>query len=304
MLTAESIIVVGSSNTDMVIRAEKFPVPGETILGGKFFLFPGGKGANQAVAAARLGGQVTFIAKVGSDIFGEQALQQFKKEGIRTQFIVSDPKNPSGVALITVDVNGANTIVVAQGANGALTSADIQKAEKEFEHVNILLMQLEIPMDAVVHAAKLATRHRGKIILNPAPARPLPDELLKDLFVITPNQSEAESLLQMEITDINSVQIAAKKLHDKGVKHVVITLGAEGAFLFDHSGGRHITAPKVIPIDTTAAGDVFNGALAVAIAENKSVDEAVAFANGAAAISVTKMGAQTSAPFRNELLIT
>jgi ribokinase len=301
MSTSKSIIVVGSSNTDMVIQTNKFPVPGETLLGGKFFLFPGGKGANQAVAAARLGGLVTFIAKVGNDIFGEQALQQFKKEGIRTDFIISDPSNPSGVALITVDAKGENTIVVAQGANGALTSEDIQKANKEFENTSLVLMQLEIPLNAVLHTAKLATQYGKKVILNPAPARQLPDALLKELFIITPNESETETLLGIEITDMNAVHAAAKQLHDKGVAHVIITLGSEGAYLYNTEGGQHIPTAKVTPVDSTAAGDVFNGALAVAISEGKSLREAIEFANRAAAISVTRMGAQASAPFRNEL---
>jgi len=301
MPSSKSIIVVGSSNTDMVIQANKFPVPGETLLGGKFFLFPGGKGANQAVAAARLGGLVTFIAKVGTDIFGEQALQQFKKEGIITDFIISDSSNPSGVALITVDAKGENTIVVAQGANGALTSEDIQKANKEFENTSLVLMQLEIPLDAVLHTAKLATQHGKKVILNPAPARQLPDSLLKELFIITPNESETETLLGIEITDMNAVHAAAKQLHDKGVAHVIITLGSEGAYLYNTEGGQHIPTTKVTPVDSTAAGDVFNGALAVAISEGKSLSEAIQFANRAAAISVTRMGAQASAPFRNEL---
>jgi len=301
MSTTQSIIVVGSSNTDMVIQTNKFPSPGETLLGGKFFLFPGGKGANQAVAAARLKGHVTFIAKVGNDIFGEQALQQFKQEGILTDFVISDSANPSGVALITVDSKGENTIVVAPGANGALTPEDIQKAEKEFENIEIVLMQLEIPLDTVIHTAKLATRHGKKVILNPAPARQLPDELLKELFLITPNESETETLLGIHITDMNSVHAAAKRLHDKGINNVVITLGAEGAYIFNAEGGRHIPTNKVTPVDSTAAGDVFNGALAVALSEGKELGEAVEFANRAAAISVTRMGAQASAPFRNEL---
>ncbi len=301
MPSAKSILVIGSSNTDMVIKANHFPVPGETILGGEFFMFPGGKGANQAVAAARLGGYVTFIAKVGNDIFGKQALSQFDKEGINTKFIVTDTHHPSGVALITIDSKGENTIVVAQGANGALMPNDAQKAEKEFEVADLLLMQLEIPIETVLHTAKLATQHKRKLILNPAPARSLPDELLNGLFMITPNESEAEILLGIKITDINSVQAAAKKLFDKGVSNVVITLGAEGAYIYNADGGRLVPTTKVKVVDTTAAGDVFNGALAVAISEDKSLDEAVAFANRAAAISVTRMGAQASAPFRNEL---
>ena len=300
-MVSNSIIIVGSANTDMVIKADKFPLPGETILGGKFFMFPGGKGANQSVAASRLGGNVTFIAKVGNDVFGKQAIQQFKKEGIRTDYIISDPDHPSGVALITVDAKGENTIVVAQGSNGTLSPSDLIKAEKEFEHAGIVLMQLEIPLHTVLHAARLAKEHGKKVILNPAPAMPLPSELFGNLFIITPNKSETEALTGIEITDMASIKKAAEKIREKGVINVVITLGSEGAYIFNDEGGRHIPTHKVNAIDSTAAGDVFNGALAVGIAEGQQLDDAVTFANHAAAISVTKMGAQASAPFRKEL---
>jgi ribokinase len=301
MSDKQLIIVVGSSNTDMVIKAPKFPVPGETLLGGTFFMFPGGKGANQAVAAARLGGQITFVARVGSDIFGNQALQQFQQEGINTEYIISDPKNPSGVALITLDAKGENTIVVAQGANGALTTEDVNKAEKEFEKADIILMQLETPLDTIRSAIALASRYGKKVILNPAPAQSLPKDLFKELFIITPNESETETLLGVKISDLNSIEQAAQKLYGLGVKNVVITLGVEGAYLFNSEGGRHIPTRKVTPVDTTAAGDVFNGALAVAIAEGSSPVKAIEFANRAAALSVTRMGAQSSAPYRSEL---
>lgn len=301
MPSSNDIIVVGSANTDMVIKADKFPLPGETIIGGKFFMFPGGKGANQAVAASRLGGNVTFIGKVGNDIFGKQALQQLRKEGIRTDYMISDTEHPSGVALITVDAKGENTIVVAQGSNGTLSPDDLQKAEREFEQVEILLMQLEIPLQTVLHAAKLAKRYGKKVILNPAPAMPLPPELFSNVYIITPNKSETEALTGLEIKDMPSIKRAAEKIKAKGVANVVITLGSEGAYIFNDDGGRHIATPRVVAIDSTAAGDVFNGALAVAISEGKGLDQAVAFANRAAALSVTKMGAQASAPFRNEL---
>ncbi|MEK6781002.1 MAG: ribokinase [Bacteroidota bacterium] len=304
MSTLKKIIVVGSSNTDMVIKADHFPIPGETILGGNFFMFPGGKGANQAVAAARLGGQVTFIAKTGNDIFGEQALNQFRKEGINTDFIITDINQPSGVALITIDDAGENTIVVAQGANGTLTPEDVQKAVREFEHADLVLVQLEIPLEAVVHAVRLAKQFGKKIILNPAPARQLPDELLKELFMMTPNESEAGILLGIEIKGIAAIKDAAKKLYEKGVANVVITLGADGAYIYNADGGQHITTIKVETVDTTAAGDVFNGALAVAISEGKMLKDAVEFANRAAALSVTRMGAQASAPYRNEIPTT
>lgn len=295
------IVVIGSSNTDMVIKAEKFPLPGETILGGKFFMNPGGKGANQAVAASRLGGNVTFITKIGNDIFGKQALQQFRKEGINTEFILSDPDNPSGVALITVDSKGENSIVVAQGSNGTLSPEDLQKAENELVNAEIVLMQLEIPLQTVAFAARKAAAAGKKVILNPAPAMPLPDELLKNLFLITPNKSETEALTGIEIKDLQAAETAARKLKGKGVANVVVTLGAQGAYVFTGTLSTHIPAPKVEAVDSTAAGDVFNGALAVAISEGLSIDQAVEFASRAAAISVTKMGAQASAPYRKEI---
>jgi ribokinase len=300
-MPGKSILVVGSSNTDMVIKTAKFPDPGETLLGGTFFMFPGGKGANQAVAAARLGGDVTFIAKLGNDIFGQQALQQFQKEGIHTDFILTDPQHPSGVALITVDAKGENTIVVAQGSNGTLAADDLAKAGKEFERADTVLLQLEIPIPIVVRAAQLAAKAGKKVILNPAPATALPEAIFKDLYLITPNRSEAETLTGLSVRDASAISAVSKWFRDKGVQKVVITLGSEGAYVHDERGGRYITAPRVNAVDTTAAGDVFNGALAVALAEGSSLDEAVQFANRAGALSVTRMGAQASAPYRHEL---
>ncbi len=301
MDTQQSILIIGSSNTDMVIKSDKFPLPGETILGGKFFMFSGGKGANQAVAASRLGGNVTFIAKIGNDIFGKQALQQFRKEGIRVDFVISDIDNPSGVALITVDAKGENSIVVAPGANGALSQHDLEKTKNEIAQFDILLMQLEIPISSVLFAAQLASQNGKKVILNPAPAMPLPTEIYQTLFLITPNKTEIQSLSGIEISDDDSIRKAAKTLKDKGVKNVIVTLGSRGAYLLNDSVDIFIDAPVVNAVDTTAAGDVFNGALSVAIAEDWTLIEAVAFANSAAALSVTKMGAQTSAPYRNEV---
>lgn len=296
-----SILVIGSSNTDMVIKADKLPLPGETILGGRFFMYPGGKGANQAVAAARLGGRVTLISKVGNDIFGKEVLQELKKEGINTDFIISDLENPSGVALITVDSKGENSIVVVQGSNGALTPEDIQKAIREFSKIEILLMQLEIPLQTVLYSAKYAHSLGKKVILNPAPAMYIPQELFKILYLITPNKSEAEMLTGIKISNLRSIEEAARNLKEKGVRNVIVTLGSQGAYIFNEEGGELISPPAVKAVDTTAAGDVFNGALSVAISEGKSFEEAVNFANHAAAISVTRMGAQASAPYLDEL---
>jgi ribokinase len=300
MPSPKQIIVVGSSNTDMVIKTESFPQPGETLLGGEFFMFPGGKGANQAVAAARLGGQVTFVAKVGNDIFGEKARQQFAKEGIAIEYVSTHPSLPSGVALITVDGKGENTIVVAQGSNGVLSREDVAKAGMAFGKDSIILMQLEIPLDTVVHVAQLAKSKGGFVILNPAPARTLPDELLAHLSLITPNRTETETLTGIKVTDTASATQASQWFQNKGIASVIITLGKDGAFVFDDAGGRLIASPKVNAIDSTAAGDVFNGALAVALAEGSAMDDAVMHANQAAAISVTRMGAQSSAPYRQE----
>jgi ribokinase len=296
-----SIVVVGSSNTDMVVKAGHLPVPGETILGGTFMMNAGGKGANQAVAAARLGGNVIFIVKTGEDIFGKQAVQSFKEEGIDTRFIISDPENPSGVALIMVDDNGENCISVASGANAALKPADLHKAEQAIGSANILLVQLEIPLETVSYLINMAAESNVKVVLNPAPACLLPDDLLSKVSIITPNETEAEILSGIKIADIESAEKAARVLAAKGIEAVIITMGAQGALLFYNNACNFFPAPVCQAIDTTAAGDVFNGALVVAIAEGKSIVEAVPFACRAASLSVCKMGAQSSAPYRDEL---
>jgi ribokinase len=285
----------------MVIKAEKFPLPGETLLGGTFFMNPGGKGANQAVAAARLGGEVVFIARVGTDIFGSQALQQFNSEGINTQYIVEDPNNPSGVALITVDAKGENTIVVASGANNALSISDINNAEAAINDADILLIQLEIPIEVVEQVTGIGKTKNLKVILNPAPAMPLNEKVFRGLYLITPNETEAEILTGISITDNPGIEEAAKILKAKGVQNVIITLGKEGAYVLTDTINSYVPAPKVVSIDSTAAGDVFSGALAVSISEGKELMDAVVFASKAAAISVTKLGAQASAPLREEV---
>jgi ribokinase len=296
-----SILVIGSSNTDMVIKADHLPAAGETILGGEFFMNPGGKGANQAVAAARLGGRVGFIAKTGNDIFGRQSVQLFEEEGINTSHIISDPKHPSGVALITVDANAENCIVVASGANATLNAGDLQKAVDSIRQSAIVLMQLETPVAALEFVVGLVSGTATRLVLNPAPVCALPDELLGKIAIITPNKKEAEMLTGLPITDDASAETAARTLAQKGVGTVIITLGAKGAMLLHEGTCTMITAPQVKAMDTTAAGDVFNGALVVALSEGKDIMESVEFACGAAAISVTRLGAQSSAPFRNEV---
>src|SRR5450759_1801827 len=296
------ILVIGSSNTDMVIKTEKLPAPGETILGGTFLMNPGGKGANQAVAAARLGAKVTFITKRGNDLFGNQAVDLLMREGIDTQYIVKDIEFPSGVALITVDSAGENSIVVAPGSNGNLLQEDIPLVIFETGKFEILLPQLEVPISTVEYAAVTASEHNIKVILNPAPAQKLSDNLLKHTWLITPNETEAEILIGITVHNISTAENAASSLQKKGVENVIIMMGASGAYIKSESFTGMVPGVKVKAVDTTAAGDVFNGALAVALAEGKDLEEAVAFANKAASISVTRMGAQASAPYRKGMI--
>jgi ribokinase len=296
-----SLVIVGSSNTDMVIKTNHLPVPGETILGGSFFMNAGGKGANQAVAAQRLGGNCTLICKIGNDIFGSQALELFKQEGINTNYIIADKINPSGVALIMVDKHAENCIAVAPGANANLLPYDLTNSIKTICSASIILMQLEIPLETVNFIADAEKASTVKVILNPAPACELPAALLKNIWMITPNEKEAEMLAGIPITDHASVIEAANIIRGKGVEIVIITLGAKGAFIATAEINELVQAPKVTAVDTTAGGDVFNGALAVGLSENMSLLNAVSFACHAAALSVTKLGAQASAPFRKEV---
>ena len=296
-----SILVVGSSNTDMMIKTERLPRPGETVIGGSFFMSPGGKGANQAVAIARLGGQIAFICKTGSDVFGLQSHQLFEEEGFDTSYIFSDTKNPSGVALIIVDENAENSIVVASGANANLLPENLLKAESAIDDAEFILMQLEIPIETVEFVADTAYKKNKKVILNPAPAQKLSKELLQTLYMITPNETEAEMISGIKITDEQSIVEVAKKISGMGVDNVIITLGAKGAFVYSDNICEIVPSVKVKALDTTAAGDIFNGALIVALAENRTLIESVRFACKASAISVTRIGAQSSAPYRNEV---
>jgi ribokinase len=295
------ITVVGSSNTDMIIKVPRLPLPGETVLGGRFFTSPGGKGANQAVAAARGGGEVTFIARTGSDIFGKQAIERYKKDHINVSYMIEDKDAPSGMAEIIVDDKGNNLIAVAPGANLNLSVYDIIAAKETIAKSDILLVQLEIPLKTVEYAVKLARENGVRVILNPAPAQSLPIELLKEISILTPNEKEAEFLTGVKVTDESSAEDAGRILISKGVEKVIVTLGKSGALVLDRGGSEMVSGFKVKVEDTTAAGDVFNGALAVALAEKKNIYEAVRFANAAAALSVTKLGAQLSAPSRDEI---
>ena len=300
-MTKNSILVVGSSNTDMIIKVRHIPKPGETILGGEFASAAGGKGANQAVGAARAGGAVTFIARVGQDMFGDQAVAGFVADGINVEHVVRDRTCPSGVALIFVAENGENSIAVASGANGKLAPADLKKARRAFAQASVVVLQLETPLKTVQAAAQLAASAGARVILNPAPAQPLPDNLLRRVYLLTPNESEAELLTGVAVKNDAAVARAADALLARGVQNVIITLGARGAFVAGQEARAFVPGFKVKPVDTTGAGDVFNGTLAVALAEGKPLLEAARFASAAAAISVTRLGAQPSAPTRKEI---
>jgi ribokinase len=295
-----SILVIGSSNTDMVVKSNKLPAPGETVMGGHFLMNAGGKGANQAVAAARLGGDVTLVTKVGNDVFGEQSVAGFKRENIHIDFVFVDDEAPSGTALIMVNEEGENCIVVAPGANANLLPADIESLTI-IKDAAIILMQLEIPMETIEAVVRIAKANHQKVVINPAPAQILADELLEDLFLITPNETEAALLTGIKVTDAETASHAASVFLNKGVQNVIITMGKQGAFFQNEKIKLMIPAPIVKALDTTAAGDTFSGAITVALTENMDWETAIKFAIEAASISVTRLGAQASVPYRSEI---
>jgi ribokinase len=291
----------------MVVKAGSLPAPGETVMGTTFLMNPGGKGANQAVAAARLatapGPAVVFVAQVGDDVFGRQALAQFQHEGLDVAHVTLDPTYPSGVALITVDDQGENAITVAPGANHQLRASRVRAVLETAPPDALLLIQLEIPLPTVEAAVEAAAARGVRVILNPAPAQVLPDGVLRRLYLLTPNETEAEHLTGIRVTEPDSAGRAAAALLERGVAHVALTLGARGVYLLSagEATGQLIPAPRVAAVDTTAAGDCFNGALAVALSEGRPLAEAAAFACRAAAVSVTRLGAQASMPTRAEV---
>lgn len=284
----------------MVAYVGHIPAPGETVLGDGFLVNPGGKGANQAVGAARLGRGVTFCCMTGQDDNGRAAKALFDKEGMDTSYVFSTPEKASGVALIAVDEKGENSIVVASGANNELKPSDIDRIDG-FGEYDIVLSQLETPLDTVCHIGELAKANSVPFVLNPAPARPLPESLLECLDIITPNETEAEIITGIHIDDDGSAVRAAEKLCAMGVKRVIITLGARGSLVYAEGRAEFVPAFKVKAVDTTAAGDVFNGALCVALSEGRTLRDAAVFASAAASISVTRAGAQASAPYREEV---
>jgi len=298
------LVVIGSSNTDMVVKTARLPRPGETVAGGQFYMAAGGKGANQAVAAARLGAHVSFLARVGSDLFGTQAIENYDEEGIDTELILRDPEHPTGVALILVDQEGENLIAVASGANHAMTPADVDRAADRIREADAVLLQLEIPLEVVRHAVHLAAQAEVPVILDPAPApeNPLDSDLLREVTYLTPNESEAERLSGIPVRDETTARQAAEKLLGAGVRHVIITLGAQGALVAWAEQMLHVPGFSVEAKDCTAAGDAFNAGLAVAIAQGRPLLDAVRYAHMVAALSVTRLGAQPSLPTASEVV--
>lgn len=296
-----TIAVIGSINTDMVVKTPALPTRGETVIGGDFFMSAGGKGANQAVAAARLGANVSMVANLGTDMFGDSAIKRLNAEGIDCSCITRDGNQSSGVALISVDEKGENHIVVAPGSNGTLSNEQIEQAFNSIPDNSLVLLQLEIPIEAVARAVELANEKHCQVVLDPAPAQELPDAVYAGTYLFTPNETEAEILTGISVQDEESANSAAEKLVAKGIDNVAITLGAKGVLLLNKEGREFIPAVPVDAIDTTAAGDCFNGSLAAALASGKTLKESLAFACKAAAIAVTRLGAQDSMPHAHEL---
>ncbi|NLE43192.1 MAG: ribokinase [Chloroflexi bacterium] len=295
------IAVVGSLNTDLVVRAPHIPRPGETVIGGDFLTMPGGKGANQAVAAARLGASVAMVGRVGTDGFGQQLLANLAAAGVDHRLVVEDADAATGVALIVVEDSGQNSIVVASGANMRLSPNDVAAAESAIASAQVVLLQLESPLETVRRAAEIARAHNVTVILNPAPAQPLPADLLTLIDILTPNESETALLTGDQIQTPSEIEAAAYKLRRMGARMAILTLGERGALLAEADGTEIFSAFDVTPVDTTAAGDAFMGGLAVALGEGQPLPEAIRWGNAAGALATTRMGAQPSLPSREEL---
>ena len=300
--TMGNVIVIGSYVTDLMTRTPHLPVPGETVLGGPFQMGPGGKGGNQAIAASRCGAGVTYVTKVGADMLGDQAMQFFRKEGMDVSFIQQVSDEMTGTAQILVDEQSENSIVVALGACGTITSEDVLAAEGKFQEADIALVQFETSVAAIQTTIETAARYDVPVILNPAPYQEIPKKLLQKVDYITPNETEAYLLTGIEVIDDTSAQEAAKKLVDMGIPNVMITMGKQGVYVYSADGkGRMIRSFSVEAVDTTGAGDAFSGSLACSLSVGKSLDEAVRYANATAALCVTKLGTAPAMPIKEEI---
>lgn len=295
------LVVLGSVNADHVLQVPTFPRPGETLHGRNYQVIPGGKGANQAVAAARLKADIGFIACVGDDAFGIESCERFKLDGMDIRGVKVQADCPTGIAMIQVSDRGENSICLSAEANDRLTAEAIEDDLPSIRAASYLLMQLETPIDGIIKAAQVAKQAKTNVVLNPAPARELPSSLLSCVDVITPNETEAQVLTGITVTDDTSAQQAATVLHQQGIEIVIITLGAKGVWLSENGRGQLIPGFRVSATDTTAAGDTFNGAFVTGLLENMPLESAIKFAHAAAAISVTRFGAQTSIPTRQEV---
>ncbi len=294
------ILVLGSSNTDMTVRTAALPRPGETLIGGGFVMGPGGKGANQAVAARRLGGDAALVCKVGRDMFGDNAILHYEREGLDTRGILVS-ELPSGVALINVDAKGENSIVVAPGANMDLTEEDIERVSDRIREADIVLLQLEIPIPSVLAAARIAHAGGAQVVLNPAPYAEVPDELFRYVDLFIPNETELSAYTGITVCDRKSALGAADIMLARGVKKIIVTLGSKGSLIYDGKEVCDVAACPVEAVDTTAAGDTYCGALCVGLSEGLTLQEAAVFASKASALSVTRPGAQNSMPYRKEI---
>lgn len=301
MVSPAEVVVVGSIHADLVVKLGRLPKRGETVIGGIFQIFPGGKGANQAVAASRLGVNTSIVGRVGNDLFGSMLVERLDKERVMTRHVVRDPEAHTGVALIMVDQQGSNLIAVASGADERLTPADVEAARDEIASAKVLMLQLEIPIQTVEHAVNIANQAGVKVLLNPAPARALPKNLLEKVDVIVPNALEASYLSGVEVHDVSTAISAGKKLLKKGVKNVLVTLGSRGVVLVTERETLHLKGVKVEAVDTTGAGDAFCGTLAYALSKDMKLHEAAELANVAAALATTKLGAQEAMPTFDEI---